>query len=279
MRLDTVLAEVFARQPYPERLQTVLGEAFVAVAMLADTIKFDGTVSLQSRGRGLLKTLLAECRSRDVLRGIARWDKSEVVPEHAPLRELLGDGQLAISLLSSDPDSPRPVSYQGMVALEHDDLAGNLEGYFASSEQLPTRFYFARAGHAATGLLLQRLPADDDATEIELDQNESDWRQVQAAAAAMAPSDLTTLSPETLLRRLFPDRVLSLQPARPLGFGCTCSRDRSSASLDAVPAEELLDILESDGEVTVTCEICGTVYVYDPIDIHVLLQRESPRLH
>ena len=83
------------------------------------------------------------------------------------------------------------------------------------------------------------------------------------------------------MRRLFPSRPLTLQPGRPLSFGCTCSRDRSTASLNAVPAPELLDILHSDGEVTmsVTCEICGTVYAYDPIDIHLLLQREAPQLH
>ncbi|TNF87267.1 MAG: Hsp33 family molecular chaperone HslO [Gammaproteobacteria bacterium] len=278
VRLDAVLAEVFARQPYPDRLQTILGEALGAVAMLADTIKFEGTVSLQSRGRGPLTTLLAECRCRDVLRGIARWDQSTDFPEDAPLRTLLGDGQLAISLVDSDPSSPRPVSYQGLVALDHGDLAGNLEGYFASSEQLPTRFYFGRAGHTVTGLLLQRLPAADDATEIELDQHQADWNQIQEAAAASSAS-LAALPPEALLGRLFPTRALTLQPARPLTFGCTCSRDRSTASLDAVPPRELLDILESDGEVTVTCEICGTVYAYDPIDVHLLLQREAPQLH
>lgn len=279
VRLDAVLAEVFARQPYPERLRTVLGEALSAVAMLADTIKFDGTVSLQSRGRGPVTTLLAECRSRQVLRGIARWDQSAAVRNGASLRELLGDGQLAISLLSAEPDSRRPISYQGRVALDHEELAGSLESYFAASEQLPTRFYFAGAGHSATGLLLQRLPAADDATEFELDEHETHWKQIQEAAAAMSLADLATLSPESLLTELFPTQTVTLQPARPLSFGCTCSRDRSSASLDAVPAQELLEILDSDGNVTVTCEICGAVYVYDPIDIHVLLQRESPRLH
>ncbi len=278
VRLEAVLAEVFARQPYPHRLQTVLGEALSAVAMLADTIKFEGAVSLQSRGRGPLTTLLAECRSRSLLRGIARWDQASGIPEDAPLRTLLGDGQLAISLVDSDPASSRPVSYQGLVALDHENLAGNLEGYFASSEQLPTRFYFGRAGNTVTGLLLQRLPAEDDATEIELDQHESDWNQIQRAAGT-ASADLAALTPEALLQRLFPTRALTLQPPRPLTFGCTCSRDRSTASLDAVPSRELLDILESDGEVTVTCEICGTVYAYDPIDIHLLVQREAPQLH
>lgn len=278
VRLDAVLAEVFARQSYPGRLQAVLAEALSAVAMLADTVKFQGTISLQSRGRGPVTTLLAECRSRSVLRGIARWDRSAGIPEDAPLGELLGDARLAISLVDSDPATPRPVSYQGLVTLDHESLAGNLEGYFAFSEQLPTRFYFGRAGHTVTGLLLQRLPADDDATEIDLDQHESDWKQIQEAAGESS-ADLAALPPQALLRRLFPSRPLTLQPGRPLSFGCTCSRDRSTASLNAVPAPELLDILHSDGEVTVTCEICGTVYAYDPIDIHLLLQREAPQRH
>ena len=47
------LAEVFGRHSYPARVAEQLGEALVAVALLGDTLKFEGSLILQIKGDGL----------------------------------------------------------------------------------------------------------------------------------------------------------------------------------------------------------------------------------
>jgi len=283
VRLCAPLTAVNERGAYPPGVTSLLGEMLAAVAMVAEGIQFPGTVALQARGRGPLTTVLAECREQSLLRGIARWPDDGPPPTATALDELLGDAQLAITLTQPARPGERPVSYQGLIEAEGPDLAANLERYFVNSEQLPTRLFFAFAEEAGvpcvTGLLLQRLPAPTRATDVELDRLEESWDRLSVRGDALGVDELARLGPRALLSRLFPDHAVTLNPATRLEFSCSCSRDRSSNALRALPREELLELLESEGAITVTCEICGARYRYDPVDVHFLLTPGSKMVH
>ncbi len=286
VRLNEVLTEVSRHQPYPANVAGLLGEMLAAVALVADGIKFEGAVALQSRGPGPLSTVLAECRSRHLLRGIARWPEATPPPDTDSLQALLGNGQLALTLIpeSTDPRSER-TPYQGMVGLTDQHLAGNLERYFQDSEQLPTLLRFAGDGESVTGLLLQRLPDPDHATEIELDQGDAFWEEIGILTATLTPAELAELGPQQLLSRLFAEHQLTLQPPRSLAFQCTCSRVKTRDTLQAFSRDELLELLEEDippkapGEILVTCEICGATERFDTFDVHMMFEAETPRIH
>lgn len=275
VRLTSVLEVLNDNHHYPENVGNLLGEMLAAVALVADGIKFEGAVSLQSRGPGPLTTVLAECRSRHLLRGIARWPDSDALPASASLSELIGDGELAITLVPED--SRRP--YQGLVDITDRHLAGNLEKYFANSEQLPTLLKFAGTSSSVTGLLLQRLPDGDNATEIELDQNDAFWQEIGLLTRTVSEQELAELEPQSLLARLYAEHALTLQPPRSLRFSCTCSRAKTSATLKSLGREEALDLLEEQGEILVTCEICGECHRFDAFDVHLLFQSETPKIH
>jgi molecular chaperone Hsp33 len=190
---------------------------------------------------------------------------------------------MAISLLAQRehgrPGGSEGTSYQGVISIAAGDLARNLEDYFANSEQLPTRLFFATSERRVTGLLLQRLPAPDDATEVELDHHAALWQEVDLLAATLRPAELDELPVEALLRRLFHEHPVTLQPPRELAFSCTCSRERAEQMLQALPKEELLELLETRGSVDVTCEVCGARYEYDKLATHLLYESDEPTLH
>lgn len=281
VRLQDVLEVLNGYQQYPENVSGLLGEMLAAVALVADGIKFEGSVALQSRGPGPLTTVLAECRARHLLRGIARWPEGAELPASDSLAELIGRGQLALTLIPDSADQP----YQGMVGITDSRLAGNLERYFLDSEQLPTRLLFAGTGTSVTGLLLQRLPDADHATEIELDQNEAFWEEIGMLTSTLTEGELADLDPQSLLRRLYAAHPLTLQPPRSLRFSCTCSREKTRATLKAFSRDELLALIDEEappkkpGEILVTCEICGAVERFDAIDVHLLFEPETPRIH
>jgi len=270
-----VLSILNSHQSYPDNVASLLGEMLAAVALVADGIKFNGAVALQSRGPGPLSTVLAECRSRHLLRGIARWPEASTLPTTHSLPELLGAGQLALTLIPDGTAQP----YQGIVGLTQGALAGNLERYFADSEQLQTRLLLASSRDSVTGLLLQRLPDADDANEIELDENDAFWIEIDRLSAALDPQVLTQVAPATLLRRLYADHPLTLQPPRTLRFSCTCNRAKTSAALSSLSRGELIELLEEQSEIEVTCEICGEIHRFDSIDIHSLFEPGEPRIH
>jgi molecular chaperone Hsp33 len=43
-------------------------------------------------------------------------------------------------------------------------------------------------------------------------------------------------------------------------FKCRCSRERSADTIALLPESEKADILAELGEITLTCELCGTSY-------------------
>jgi molecular chaperone Hsp33 len=291
-RLAGTLEQAVRDRDYSQSAARLLGEMLAAVSLMADGIKLDGKVALQARGHGTVTTALAECRERHLLRGLVREHGMAETADHDAtakpgseprLSRLFGYGQMVITLT---PDGPHATAYQGVVALHDDSLARNLEAYFVDSEQLPTRLCFAfeepseeNPAGTVTGLLLQRLPVADLATELTLDLHANDWREIELLADTVTPEELSGLPLQTLLRRLFHQHTVTLHPARAVQFACTCSRQRAEQMLQALPREEILELLEARGVVDVTCEVCGTRYEYDQVDTHLLYQPGAPRVH
>ena len=147
-------AHVLAKHSYPEPVAELLGEMLAAAALLVGTLKFNGLLVLQARSSGAIPLLMVECSSNRELRGIARYH-AEQIGTGGSLAELMPDGALAVTV-----DPAQGQRYQGIVALDGINLSECLSSYFATSEQLPTRFWLHADGRTARGLLLQQLPAD-----------------------------------------------------------------------------------------------------------------------
>ena len=271
VRLKRTIADAHAVRSYPAAITDLLNQMFAAVAMFADNLKFEGAVALQSRGEGgALIRSLAECRDQQYLRGIAHLeDDVSSYPGVEDLSVWLGAGQLALSLLP--PPDAQQAPYQGLVELTEPDLAANLEHYLAVSEQLPSKMFLASTGDSVSGLLLQRLPSADSATEISAAADDEAWSTIVTLAATITAQELQTLPVKEMLRRLFSEYTCRLHPPRTLAYRCTCSRQKSDRTLRILDPTELTSLLEEQGQIHVDCEFCGTRYPYDAVDIGALL--------
>ena len=74
------------------------------------------------------------------------------------------------------------------------------------------------------------------------------------------------LSAEQLLYRLFHEDGVTAYPATPLHRYCSCSQDGIARMLQRFPAADRDDMTEN-GEITVTCEFCSSVYRLRPEDL------------
>ena len=270
VRLRTGATMGQGQRAYPAPIHRLLNQMYAAVAMFADNLKFEGAVALQSRGDGALIRSLAECREQKYLRGIAHLNDAVQPPlQAADLAQWLNNGQLALSLIP--PADSQQAPYQGLVPLQSDSLCANLEAYLHQSEQLPSRIFMAEAEDSVTGLLIQRLPSADKATEIALEAEADAWQTILTLADTVTPEELAGLAPTTLLRRLFAEYPCRLFPPRPLSFKCSCSREKSDRTLRTLGAEDLQALLEERGDIEVDCEFCGQCYRYDAVDIGHLI--------
>ena len=253
------------RQSYAPDPERVLGEMVAIVAMLAQGIKLDGSVILQIRGDGAIRTAMAECTDRTMLRATLRTaNHSSDATEATDSQD---NGQLAITLKPH-----RGEMYQGIVPLEAASVPRAVETYFESSEQLPTRVWAAANAKGVAGLLLQRIPNPQGTPPELIDQIDESWRRVQFLADTITDHELLTISADRLLRRLFHEEAVRLQPPLDLQFGCSCSRARTANALRIMGRAEIDQILAEEGSIDVTCEFCGQNYRYDPIDAQLLFE-------
>jgi molecular chaperone Hsp33 len=140
---DTVRA-VLACHRYPPPLQRVLAELVAATALLASTLKFTGSLIMQLQGDGPVRLLVVECTEALGLRATAQWDaeRAGALGADATLADLAGGPAHGRLVLTLDPKGAGTV-YQGIVALEAGSVAGLIEHYLATSEQLPSRIVLA----------------------------------------------------------------------------------------------------------------------------------------
>lgn len=260
VHLDASWRAVLDAHPYPEPVRDRLGQALAAVALLAATIKLEGSLILQVQSSGPLRTLVAQATHARTVRGLARW--SGDVPADAPLSEQLGEGRLVLTI-----EHGRGEPYQGVVPLAGQELAQAIEGYFADSEQIPTRLWLAANAQRATGLLLQRLP-DEDSTE-------EDWERIGLLAGTLTPGELLGLPAESLLHRLFHEEAVRLFEPEPVAFRCGCSKTRIQDMVKLLGEEEVRGLVAEQGVVEVTCEFCNRRYRFDPVDVGQLFAANS----
>ncbi len=267
VRLGPVWREVAARAAYPESLRRLLGQSLAASALLTGNIKLEGELSLELKTNGPLRLLFAECTEQGRMRGLARWQGD--LPEPLALDQLDG-AVMAITIGNIE----RGQRYQGLVGLDQAELGPALEAYFSQSEQLPAKLLLAADGEHAVGLMLQRMP-DHGGHEVDID--EDGWDRVQHLMATLGAEEALSVAPETLLHRLFHEESVRVFEARPLRFGCSCSRERVQRMLRSLGRDEVEAALEArHGEIEVICEFCAERYTFDRVDAEHLLAAELP---
>ena len=262
VQVESSVSRILEGHSYPLAVQGLIGEAVAAVALLASTLKFKGRLALQAQGKGPVSLLLAEYTHDGELRALARHSDGQDW-NHGDIQTLIGEGTMVITIT---PEQGR--QYQGIVPLSGDTLAECLQGYFQQSEQLPTRLWLASGNNRAAGLLLQRLPNQLATT----DGNTQMWQHLEALASTLQMEELLNLDDQTILHRLFHDTPPQLPEAQPLQFGCTCSRDRNRNALISLGNQELQQLLDEDGEVTLTCDFCRNQEHFDAVDLAEMIR-------
>ena len=250
--LDQSWQEIALQGGLDGRGLSLLGEALVVVSLLVDTLKIEGSVTLQIRGTGSLELLVVEANSKHEIRGTAR--QVGKIDEQMDLQQIFGSDVLMITIKAKGAEP-----HQGIAPLRGINLSDALEYYFATSEQLPTQFWLACDGTNASGMLVQKIPGkfkDGDA-----------WDRVLYLAATVTSDELQRLPLDGLLHRLFNEEILRLFDSYPIKFSCSCSRERTAGMLLSLGKAEASEILGKEGEVSVTCDFCNSNYSFDKIDI------------
>ena len=294
VRIDRAASEIVAKHAYPEPVARLLSEMMVLAATLAAMLKYEGVFTLQAKGNGALRLMVADVTSGGALRGYAQFDAEAIaaIPAaQANLPRLTGGGYLAFTVDQGE----HAERYQGIVELDGANLVDCIHHYFRQSEQLQAGFKLAVAHYAggwrAGAIMLQRLPREGGSTggvtgggvtgggwlpegakaadwQDETGdhagaegEDEDAWRRAMVLMASAKDEEL--LGPATgftdLLYRLFHEDGVRIFPGHALIAQCRCSEERVERVLKSLAEDELND-LAIDGRLVVTCEFCNNEY-------------------
>lgn len=292
LRLGAPVDTILTRPDYPRPVARLLAEMLALAAVLASTLKYEGVFTLQIKGEGPVRTMVADMTSDGALRGYAGFDREAVAALEAELgpvadaaepldvRRWLGKGHMAFTV----DQGPHTQRYQGLVELSGPSLADCLLHYFRQSQQINAGILLAAAppdstaggeGWRASALLIERVPetggfADGPPDELQEISGE-DWNRALILTASCTREELLDpgLEPNTLLFRLFhEDGVRVFQP-RPISVGCRCSRGKVEDILRSLGRESVEDY-KVEGEVVMTCEFCAYDFKFDDTALEAL---------
>ena len=265
VRLGPAWQEMQAQRDYGPSERDLLGQLAAVTTLIGSNLKQPGRVTFQLQGQGPVRMLVVDCDEQLRLRGMAKTEEA-VAP--APVPQLIGDGQLVLTL-QTNVAAER--TYQSQVPIEGDTLAEIFEHYLEQSEQTPTRLWLAADAQHACGLFLQRMPGADA-------RDADGWNRVRHLAATVQAAELL-LPAETLLARLFPEETLRLFDAQPVRYHCPRDDEKVLNMLRTLGREEVAAMLTEHDEIVIHDEVCNHEYRFGPEVLRQLFPTPSQMLH
>ena len=162
--------------------------------------------------------------------------------------------------------------FVGACEIESDDVSRMMMDYFHQSEQIPTAVSVGVKLNddgtcaAAGGVVMQLLPGT---TEANTDRAEERMQAFTDPAAV-----IQKYGAEGVIRNFFEGDMeqKGLYLAHP-DYICNCSRSKIEGVIISLGKQELLNICEEQGKVSVHCHYCNTDYTFDKDDIERLFNK------
>ncbi len=247
-----------------------LGRMLSGASLMGNALKGQGaSLTLQCKGNGPLGTILAVSDADGNVRGYAANPQTDL-----PLR---ADGKLDVGgavghegTLTVIKDLHMKEPYVGTVDLLGGEIAEDIAGYYAESEQIPTVCALGvlidrdQSVRRAGGYLIQLLPGAGEDTIARVEGG------VMAAGAVTALLEKND-DPEALLRTVLSDFDVKILDTAPVSYRCYCSKERVERALISLGAAELEAIVREQGSCRMTCQFCDAVYDFSGEELRRLL--------
>ncbi len=235
---------------YDALITETLGHAAAATALIAQSLKFDGAITMQIQGSDALQMLVMQCTSDLEVRGMATMEEGATASSFA---ELSNKAHCAITVDTGE----RP--YQGIVAIEGESLSSSLEHYFDRSVQVPSHVVLVANEHVAGGILLQQMPGEPI--------GEDDWVRLGYLAQTLTTKDFDGNAGLVLIGKLFTEDDVRVHKGRGVNFNCRCSKQKVEDVLKMLGEKESCEALQDRDSIEVVCEYCGEKRSFDSVDV------------
>ncbi len=244
----------------------VLGQAYIANALLSATVKSNDRVQLTVECGGPIGGVYTEAWASGAVRGYLKNNPIELKEALTSFdtSDLYGPGFLKVTKLIEGNKAP----FTGQVMLESGNLAQDLAVYFNESEQIPSLFNlsvdFDKDGRivGAGGLFIQALPGCSEDLLIQMEEQAKNL-------PSLGKSITSNTNPKDYIISNFPEANHLAHET--VGFSCPCSKDNFAKHLIGLPKKEKDAILdEGPFPLTLSCLNCNSYYDFSETELKEL---------
>lgn len=266
VQLSSSFESIIKNHNYPAGVEKLLGELLTATCLLTATLKFEGDITVQLQGDGPVGYMSVSGNNNQQMRGIAKMTEQTSADT---LQGLIGKGTMIITIRPSVGEA-----YQGVVALDKDNLADCLAHYFEVSEQIPTKIWLFSdtEQHKAAGALVQLLPDGDGSVENK-EKQQSDYEHLCQLTNTIKSDEIFSLEAEALLYRLYHQEKVNIFDPQPVSYVCGCSEDKCLAAISQIEPSEIKAIIAEQGKISMTCDYCITTYDFDELSLQSFISK------
>ncbi len=266
VQLSSSFKSIIKNHNYPKGVEKLLGELLSATCLLTATLKFEGDITVQLQGDGPVGYMSVSGNHEQQMRGIAKISEETSADT---LQGLIGKGTMIITIRPSAGEA-----YQGVVALDKENLADCLAHYFEVSEQIPTKIWlFSDTEQRQTaGALVQLLP-DGDGSDENKEKQQSDFEHLCQLTNTIKSDEIFSLEAEALLYRLYHQEEVNIFDPQPVSYLCGCSADKCLAAISQIEPSEIKAILAEQGKISMTCDYCITTYDFDELSLQSFISK------
>lgn len=232
-----------------------LGRVISGTLLLASTLKENQKVTLQIKGDGPIREILAEADAKYRVRAYIKRPHIHMGLKDGKLDVGRAIGKGFINVIR---DLGLREVYQSSVPLQTGEIATDLAYYLNVSEQIPSAVSLGvyvdtdNSVKASGGFMIQRLPGARDEVISFIERKLSSVK----TASSMILEGLTPL-------QIIEEAVglpVDILDEREVGYYCPCSRERVLDAIVAIGKKEIEDMLKKGENIEVTCKFCGKEY-------------------
>ena len=245
-----------------------LGRLLTAGAMMGSMMKGEkDVITLKIEGSGPVKSLLVTADSKGNVKGYP-GNPCVILPAN-PMGKLDVAGAVGVGLLTVIKDIGMKEPYSGTCELVTSEIAEDITYYFASSEQTPSSVGLGvlmtkeNTVNVAGGFIIQVMP---DADEDTISLIENKLSEINSVTALLEKG----MTPEDILEQILDGLEPEILDRIPVGFNCSCSRQRVQDALSLINPKEMDEIIADNEPIEIKCHFCNTAYKFDVEELQKL---------
>lgn len=247
-----------------------LGRSMTASVMLGAMLKGEEKITVKINGGGPIGTILVDTNAKGEVRGYVSNPHTHFdLNEQGKLDVKRAVGTDGLMTISKDIGLQHP--FVGQIPITSGEIGEDFTSYLFNSEQTASAVGVGvlvnpdNTIQTAGGFIIQLLPGAEEEIISAIEER----LKVIAPISSMIADGMT---PEQILEQVLGIGNVKILEKMPVQFQCQCSEERVTNAIVSLGSEEILDMIQTDGQAEANCHFCNETYHFTKENLEALME-------